>query len=294
MSRTPAKATPPVTRESSRTGTTLHSLHVEAPCTHSVGLLLAHKRSGAHVAHAHPKDVESGEVYREPEGYKRKHSGPDLFSLAPQEEPHPRLHSGELPEADECEDINAPSTDMTPVMEAWTRGKWLLALLVLQSTSSMVLESYEVLLREHLVITLFLTMLVGAGGNAGNQSAIKVIRGMATGSIKTSMPYFQRLVGQQAMVGLLLGTGLSVGGFVRVYLTNGNIVNSIAISSSLFVIVMTSVLAGTALPFVLSKAGIDPANAGTTIQVVMDIMGVLITCITCKFIFDQLVVGLGV
>lgn len=30
------------------------------------------------------------------------------------------------------------------------------------------------LLREHVVVTLFLTMLVGAGGNAGNQSAIKV------------------------------------------------------------------------------------------------------------------------
>lgn len=30
------------------------------------------------------------------------------------------------------------------------------------------------LLRDHVVVTLFLTMLVGAGGNAGNQSAIKV------------------------------------------------------------------------------------------------------------------------
>ena len=58
--------------------------------------------------------------------------------------------------------------------EAWSRGKWLLGLLVLQSMSSIVLDSYQDLLRDHLVITLFLTMLVGAGGNAGNQSAIKV------------------------------------------------------------------------------------------------------------------------
>lgn len=60
--------------------------------------------------------------------------------------------------------------------EAWSRGKWLLGLLVLQSMSSVVLDSYQELLQEHLVITLFLTMLVGAGGNAGNQSAIKVRR----------------------------------------------------------------------------------------------------------------------
>lgn len=33
---------------------------------------------------------------------------------------------------------------------------------------------FQDLLRQHVVVTLFLTMLVGAGGNAGNQSAIKV------------------------------------------------------------------------------------------------------------------------
>ena len=42
----------------------------------------------------------------------------------------------------------------------------------------MVLDKYEVLLKDHLFVTLFLTMLVGAGGNAGNQSAIKIIRGL--------------------------------------------------------------------------------------------------------------------
>eukprot|EP00967_Tisochrysis_lutea_P048138 scaffold58785_cov19-Tisochrysis_lutea.AAC.3 len=41
------------------------------------------------------------------------------------------------------------------------------------------LDSAE-LLRDHIVVTLFLTMLVGAGGNAGNQSAIKVIRGLVS------------------------------------------------------------------------------------------------------------------
>ena len=49
---------------------------------------------------------------------------------------------------------------------------------MLQSSSSVVLEKYEALIQEHLFVTLFLTMLVGAGGNAGNQSAIKVIRGL--------------------------------------------------------------------------------------------------------------------
>ncbi len=52
-------------------------------------------------------------------------------------------------------------------------------------------------------------------------------------------------------------------------------------------IVMTSVMLGTGLPFVLAKAGVDPANAGTSIQVVMDILGVAITCATCQAILVQ-------
>ena len=56
----------------------------------------------------------------------------------------------------------------------------MLGLLIIQSTSSFVLNQYEDLLRDHIVVTLFLTMLVGAGGNAGNQSAIKVIRALVS------------------------------------------------------------------------------------------------------------------
>ena len=64
-----------------------------------------------------------------------------------------------------------PGLDRSAAAEALSRGRWLLGLLVLQSSSSFILDAYQDLIREHLVVTLFLTMLVGAGGNAGNQSA---------------------------------------------------------------------------------------------------------------------------
>ena len=38
--------------------------------------------------------------------------------------------------------------------------RWLLGLLILQSISSVVLDSYQHLIKEHLVVTFFLTMLV--------------------------------------------------------------------------------------------------------------------------------------
>eukprot|EP00958_Prasinococcus_capsulatus_P027355 scaffold5447_cov430-Prasinococcus_capsulatus_cf.AAC.3 len=63
--------------------------------------------------------------------------------------------------------------------------------------------------------------------------------------------------------------------------------NCLAISASLFCIVFISVILGTVLPFGLNKLGVDPANAGTTIQVLMDIMGVTITCLICTLVLDS-------
>ena len=48
----------------------------------------------------------------------------------------------------------------------YDRGSWLIGLLVVQSFSSIILSSYENLLNQHPAIVFFLTMLIGAGGNA--------------------------------------------------------------------------------------------------------------------------------
>ena len=119
-----------------------------------------------------------------------------------------------------------------------------------------------------------------------------VVGTQATKSISLTPGSVSKTMLQQGAIGLLLGLGLACelsfdavvlptsplnccsdiclhigGGFVRVYLTNGSLLNSAAISLSLFTIVMTSVLTGTALPFALAKSGVDPANGGTVIQV---------------------------
>lgn len=44
--------------------------------------------------------------------------------------------------------------------ELYIRGRWLIGLLVLQSSSGLVLQRYESLLQRHVVVTIFLTMLV--------------------------------------------------------------------------------------------------------------------------------------
>jgi hypothetical protein len=53
------------------------------------------------------------------------------------------------------------------------RAGWLVGLLILQSMSSFILARNERLLQEHVIIVRYLTMLVGAGGNAGNQASVR-------------------------------------------------------------------------------------------------------------------------
>jgi len=177
--------------------------------------------------------------------------------------------------------------DSSAVYEAYIRGRWLLLLMVLQSSSSFVLDKYQDLIQKHIVVTLFLTMLVGAGGNAGNQSAIKVIQGFSKGVLKADGPSFRSVIIQQAQVGVMIGVALAAGGFVRVFLAQGDVLGAVAISLSLLVIVVSSVLIGASLPFGLAKIGVDPANAGTTIQVVMDVLGVATTCTICSLILNS-------
>lgn len=53
------------------------------------------------------------------------------------------------------------------------RASWLVGLLVLQSCSSFIIKNNQDMLANHIVIVRFLTMLVGAGGNAGNQASVR-------------------------------------------------------------------------------------------------------------------------
>jgi Mg/Co/Ni transporter MgtE len=71
------------------------------------------------------------------------------------------------------------------------RSCWLIGLLFLQSMSSFIIQYNEQFLADNMVLVQFLTMLVGAGGNAGNQAAVRVIRCLALGTLnKRTMKFF--------------------------------------------------------------------------------------------------------
>lgn len=167
----------------------------------------------------------------------------------------------------------------------WHRTTVLVSLLLLQSLSQFILELYEPLISKHVIIPLFLTMLVGAGGNAGNQATVRAITGLVT---KEFHPHdYLRLLRKECAVGFVNAIVLAGIGFARVYYFYGNhdlFWSTVAITASLFAIVFSSVILGCTLPFLIGAFGFDREHAAPVIQVTMDIVGVLITCSFCSWI----------
>jgi cation transporter-like permease len=176
-----------------------------------------------------------------------------------------------------------PHTTLTAALIE--RGGWLVGLLFFQSFSSFILSSHESLLAGHPSIIFYLTMLVGAGGNAGNQAAVRVIRGIALGTVNPETIKF--FLFRELLVAIALSALLGVVGFIRTLVSRQtSFAEAVAICIALMVIVFISVLTGAVLPLALHHLGVDPAHSSTSIQVIMDISGVMISCSVATALLD--------
>lgn len=169
-------------------------------------------------------------------------------------------------------------------------------LLCLQSFSSFILFYFEKLISKYVIITLYLTMLVGAGGNAGNQSAVLMIRNLSkikTKSIRNNnqiLNGFYRFIYdckniliKEIIVSFIISILMFFTGFIRVLIFNNQnsdindenigdiLLTTTTISIALFIIVFFSIVIGCILPLVFYHCGFDPAHAGPSIQVIMNI-----------------------
>ncbi len=69
-----------------------------------------------------------------------------------------------------------------------------------------------------------------------------------------------------------------VGGFRSFISPHTTSTETVAIVVALVLIVFISVVLGSTLPLMLQAIKVDPAHSSTSIQVIMDILGVIITC----------------
>lgn len=177
--------------------------------------------------------------------------------------------------------------NITFLQSLYDRSSWLIGLLIFQSCSSYILAANLELLEHHPSIIYFLTMLVGAGGNCGNQASVRIIRGIAMGTIteKNQMKVIRRECCMAVSLCIIMGFV----GLVRCYLSSTTFEETIAITAALIIIVFISIIMGAILPLLLQKLGSDSAHASTSIQVIMDISGVLITCVVSSIILNKMI-----
>lgn len=163
----------------------------------------------------------------------------------------------------------------------WERGYILIALLILESFSSSILHAYEATLTA-LLISL-VPMLISVGGNTSSQSSAMVIQGMVSGEIHLSN--FSRFLQKELLVTILLALSLGLTAFIRVYLTGGNVAETVVASAALSCIVLISSVLGSCMPFLLKRLNLDPAfSAGPFLATIMDIIGIMIFCYLAKIV----------
>jgi len=156
------------------------------------------------------------------------------------------------------------------IQEFWPRCTCLALLLFVQSGSSLILASFQQLVSEHTSLVYFFTMLVGLGGNAGVQSVVLAVRRFAINE--------EVSVSEQFYMGVKLAAVLAPLAFLRCRMqgTSMDVCLTVGLASIIITILATSL--GTSLALLLQKFRVDPAHASPTIQVIMDMIGLLIAC----------------
>lgn len=161
------------------------------------------------------------------------------------------------------------------------RCGFLVAMLLVQSLSSLMLAGFEELIHNHPSIVFFLTMVVGTGGNVGGQSVVLTVRRLAYGEEVSLLEQFS--------VGVRLSMVLAPLALFRAYLQGTKLAVCFIIGIATILIVIIAALLGTALPRLLHQMRVDPAHATPVIQVVMDMVGVLVTCSLGYVVLDTFV-----
>jgi magnesium transporter len=142
-----------------------------------------------------------------------------------------------------------------------------------------------------LVLTLFVPLIISSGGNSGSQASTLVIRAMALEEVK--LRDWWRVMRRELAAGVALGCVLGSIGFLRILIWQSitptsqqhphglygehYLLIALTVFGSLIGVVMFGTLAGSLLPFLLRKLGLDPASASAPfVATLVDVSGLII------------------
>lgn len=160
------------------------------------------------------------------------------------------------------------------------RIPWLLILMLSATFTSTIISSFDAMLANVIILSSFIPMITGSGGNAGSQASVSVIRALSLGEIE-----FRDLLivlWKEFRVSILCGVTLATANFVKLMIfdLNGHdnaFVIALVVSLTLIGTIIMSKIVGSSLPLLASKIGFDPAvMANPLISTVCDSLSLLI------------------
>ena len=172
----------------------------------------------------------------------------------------------------------------TGVIETWkSRIPWLMMLMLSATFTGIILTTFENALAACVVLTSFIPMLTGTGGNSGSQSSVAVIRALSLDELEFSD--MVAVIWKEIRVAVLCGVCLAVANFAKMMVVdrwlmhNPEVTPTVALVVCLTLVgtVLCAKVVGCTLPMVAEKVGIDPAvMASPFITTVVDALSLLI------------------
>ena len=173
---------------------------------------------------------------------------------------------------------------------AKSRILWLMILMFSCTLTGQIITGFEDSLAVFAGLTACIPMLMGTGGNAGNQTSTLIIRGLALGEI-TVKDYFKVLF-KEIRVSLICGVALAIANFGRMWLLNllgmqpvDGITTIIVVSIAVLGTVVVAKVIGCTLPIAVKLVHLDPAlMAGPMITTIVDAVSLMIYFALAKWL----------
>jgi magnesium transporter len=176
------------------------------------------------------------------------------------------------------------------------RAPWLVILFLGGILTATALSSFAIVLEDLTFLALFVPLIIASGGNSGSQASTLVIRAMAMDEVR--LRDWWRVARREIASGLVLGALLGAIGFGLAFVFPGETADhgssmiarlGLAIAVSLLGVVLFGTMAGSMLPFVLRRVGLDPASASAPlVATLVDVTGLLIYFLTATWLLREL------
>lgn len=165
----------------------------------------------------------------------------------------------------------------TTVLETYKkRIPWLLFLMISSTFTSKIIQSYEEALAAYSVLTAYIPMFMGTGGNAGGQTSVTVIRSISLGEVE--FKDLMKILWKEIRVAVVCGVTLAVVNFIKLLIFDRvTLVIALVMCLTLVVTVIVAKMVGCILPLLAKQVGFDPAvMANPFITTIVDAVSLLI------------------